>query len=63
MVPGSAGEGAGLQPGDVVVEVNRAHVATLEELQAALAQYGKAEVVLVRLKRGESLRYVAVKPR
>jgi serine protease Do len=63
VVAGSAGEAAGLLPGDALVEVNRQRVATLEELEAALAQYGKADVVLVRIRRGESLRYVAVKPK
>jgi serine protease Do len=63
LVSGAPGEAAGVQVGDVVVEVNREHVATLEELEAAIAQFGKSEVVLVRLRRGEALRYVAVKPR
>jgi serine protease Do len=63
LVPGSAGEAAGLVAGDVLIEANRARVATLEELEAALAQYGKNDVVLLRVRRGDSLRYVAVKPR
>lgn len=63
VLPGGAAELAGVMTGDLVLEVNRARVSTLSELDAALAEYDSAEPVLVKFRRGTSLRYVALKPR
>jgi serine protease Do len=63
VLPGGAAELAGVMTGDVVLEVNRARVTTLSELDAALAEYDAPEPVLLKFRRGPSLRYVAIKPR
>lgn len=63
VLPGGAAELGGVMTGDVVLEVNRARVTTLGELDAALAEYDAPEPVLVKFRRGTSLRYVALKPR
>lgn len=63
VLPGGAAELAGVMTGDVVMEVNRARVTTLSELDAALAEYEAPEPVLLKFRRGTSFRYVALKPR
>lgn len=62
IVPGGAAERAGLAVGDVITELNRDAVATLKELDVALADCEPGEPVLLKLRRGTSSRYVAVKP-
>lgn len=62
IVPGGAAERAGLSTGDVITEVNRQVVSTLKDLDAALAETEPGEPVLLKLNRGSSSRYVAVKP-
>jgi S1-C subfamily serine protease len=63
VLPGGAAELAGVMAGDVVLEVNRIRVSTLPELEAALSGYESTEPVLLKFRRGTSLRYVALKPR
>jgi serine protease Do len=63
IVPASAGDLAGLVAGDVVVEVNRELVATLKDLNAAMGKFEPNEPVLLKLRRGQSYRYIALKPR
>jgi serine protease Do len=63
IVPGGPGELAGLAQGDVIVEVNREAVGTLRDLDAALAETEPNESVLLKIRRGQSLRYLAVRPR
>jgi serine protease Do len=53
----------GLALGDVVVEVNREPVTSLRELDAVLAAAEPGEPVLFRVRRGQSLRYIALTPR
>jgi serine protease Do len=63
VVPESSAELAGLAVGDVVVEVNREPTLTLKSLDAAMAEFEPNEPVLLKVRRGSVLRYVAVKPR
>lgn len=51
---------AGLLLGDLVVEVDRAPVRSVAELQTALANAEKRGTALFRVRRGESERYVGV---
>lgn len=62
LLPGGAAEAAGLVAGDVIVEVNREAVGTLKDLEEALSESGGQDFVLVRIRRGGVLRYVAIKP-
>lgn len=63
IVPGGPAELAGLAMGDVIVEVNREAVTSLKDFDAALAESEPTEDVLLKIRRGQSLRYVAVHPR
>lgn len=58
--PGSLAEDAGIQPGDVVKEINRTPVANLAEYQAAAAKIKKGEPILLLLKRGKQAFYISI---
>ena len=51
-----------IQPGDVILEVNHAPVAKLDQLMKILDQSGKKASVLLRVQRGTSQLYLVVKP-
>lgn len=59
---GGPAAGAGVRAGDLIREVNRREVRSLEGFRGALRQ-GEGEVDLFLLKRGETYVYVAVKPK
>jgi serine protease Do len=59
---GGPAAGAGVRAGDLVREVNRREVRSLEGFRSALRQ-GEGEMDLFLLKRGEAFVYVAVKPK
>jgi serine protease Do len=59
---GTAAAEAGIQRGDVIVEVNRRPVKTLADFQAATRDMKKGERLTVRLERGDVALYVAVTP-
>ncbi len=59
---GGPAASAGIRAGDLIREVNRREVRTLDGFRSALRQ-DEGEVDLFLLKRGESYAYVAVKPR
>ncbi len=63
VVPGGAAELAGLLPGDLVVEVNRMPVGNLKELNAVLAEATPGAPLLLKFRRGDTARYVALRPR
>ena len=59
--PGSAAEEAGLEQGDIIVEVNRKRIHDLSEYKTAVAaQKGKRILFLVR--RGENTMFLTLKP-
>jgi serine protease Do len=51
--PEGRAAGAGIQPGDVIVEVNRTPVATVEQLRAALASAANRPILLLVNRDGE----------
>jgi len=59
---GSAADQAGIQRGDVIVELNRQPVKTLADFQRATRELKKGERLTVRLERGDVALYVAVVP-
>ncbi|MFT3707967.1 MAG: trypsin-like peptidase domain-containing protein [Archangium sp.] len=63
IVPGGPSELAGLATGDVIVEVNREPVGTLKDFDVGLSESEPGEPVLLKIRRGQSLRYLAVRPR
>lgn len=62
VVPGSPSERAGLAQGDIITEVNRVQVGNLAQFDVALTESDPGDPVLLKVRRGSSSRYVAVKP-
>jgi serine protease Do len=58
---GSVADDAGLRRGDVIVEVNQKKVDTLRDYRAALGRVGSAESLLLLVRRGGNVLYVALK--
>ncbi len=59
--PGSAAALAGINPGAVILEVNRKPISNTEEFKRVLAQTPKKGTVLLLIKDGQYSRYVALK--
>ena len=62
VVPGSPAERAGIAQGDIITEVNRVTVGNLAQFDVALTESEPGDPVLLKVRRGSSSRYVAVKP-
>jgi serine protease Do len=60
--PGSRADEAGLRARDVILEVNRETVKSVDSYQGALKNGGKTKIVLLLVKRGDNTLYVALKP-
>lgn len=61
VVPGSIAEMAGIQVGDVIVEVNRKAIKNSKEFHKELLKIGRGKSILFLIKRGNSTIYVALK--
>jgi len=59
---GSAAEEGGIRRGDVIVEINRRPVPSVDEFRKALAGIRKGKGVLFLVRRGESTLFLALKP-
>jgi serine protease Do len=59
----SPAEDAGLQPGDVILKVNRQSVVSLKDYRAALDQADPGSPVLFLLQRGGNTFFVAIRPK
>jgi serine protease Do len=57
---GSAADAAGLQQGDVIVELNRQHVSNLHGYQRLLDAAKPSDVVLLLINRSSTLVYVPI---
>jgi serine protease Do len=60
VTPRSPADEAGLRAGDVVTEVNRRRVKDAAGVRAALAKGSAGASILLRVKRGDALQYVAI---
>jgi len=60
VTPGSPAAEKGIQPGDLIVSVNRRNVASVDEFSAAVQQSRKNGKVLFLVKRGEVAQFVTV---
>ena len=60
--PGSPGDDAGLQRGDVIMEVNREPVDSVASYRKALQKAGKSKSVLFLIRRGDNTIFLALKP-
>ncbi len=58
---GTPAEEAGLRRGDVILEVNQKKVENLRDYRAALARVGSTESMLLLVRRGSNVLYVALK--
>jgi len=61
VVPDSPAATAGIEPGDVIVEVNRQEVTSVDQYKKAIARLKKNGTALLRVKSGQSATYVTVK--
>ncbi len=60
VTPGSAAEMAGLQPGDIIKEVNRQRVTNTHDFEKAVLKGSSGNRLLLLLKRGEGSLYVVL---
>ena len=61
--PGSAAEGAGVQQGDVIQEVNREAIKNLSDYKTSASKIEKEELVVLLLSRRGNNLFVAVNPK
>ena len=61
VAPDSPAATAELEPGDVIVEVNRQEIASVDQYKKAIARLKKGGTALLRVRRGASASYVTVK--
>jgi serine protease Do len=61
--PGSPAEEAGLRRGDLLLEVNRKTVRTVDDFRKALAESPKDRGILFLVQRGDSNLFLALKPK
>ncbi|NNK94936.1 MAG: PDZ domain-containing protein, partial [Desulfobacterales bacterium] len=59
--PGSTAEQSGLKPGQLIEEVNKAKITSLEELQQAIEQSPDSGRVLLRVRSGQTSLYVVLR--
>jgi serine protease Do len=60
VTPGSPAADKGIQPGDLILSVNRQQVASADDFTAAVKQAGKRGKVLLLVQRGELSQFVTV---
>ena len=61
--PDSAAEASGLQPGDIIQEVNREVVKSVDDFQSLAAKASRRGPVLLLVNRNGTFRFVALKGR
>jgi len=60
--PGSPGDEAGLRRGDVVLEMDRKPIRTLEDYRKAIGESKKGKGMLFLVRRGDNTLFLALKP-
>ena len=61
--PGSAAADAGIERGDVVLEVGKVRIGGMNDYSRAMRQFkGSNKAVLFRINRGGNMLYIAVEP-
>jgi serine protease Do len=63
VAPESPASQAGLDPGDVILEVNRQPVASIADYRKVVSKLKKGDTVLLRVRSGQAVQYVPVKIR
>lgn len=60
--PGSAAEAAGLQPGDIIMEINRKSVRNLGDFKSAVSKLSKKDSTLFLINRNGRKLFLTIKP-
>jgi serine protease Do len=60
--PGSVADEAGIRRGDVILEVDRKPIRSIDEYKKAVGGIRKGKGVLLLVRRGESTLFLALKP-
>lgn len=60
--PGSPGDEAGLRRGDVILEIDRKPLRSIEDYRKTLGEVKKGKGILFLVRRGESTLFLALKP-
>src|SRR5690606_1559245 len=60
VIPGSPAARMGIERGDLIQEVNRQPVASLEDFRKALDEHSRNDTALLLVRRGDGTRYVAI---
>jgi serine protease Do len=60
ITPGGPADEAGIQPGDVIKEVNRIQISNLKDYEASLKKSGKNRPLLFLIKRGSQTFFVTI---
>ncbi len=60
--PGSAAEAAGLQPGDIIMEINRKPVRNLGDFKSAVSKLSKKDSTLFLINRNGRKLFLTIKP-
>jgi serine protease Do len=63
VAPDSPAATAGLDPGDVILEINRQPVTSVADYKKAVSKLKKGETVLLRVRSGPAVQYLPVKIR
>jgi serine protease Do len=58
---GSPANEAGIRRGDVILEVNQRKIETLKDYRGAIGRVGGADSLLLLIRRGNNVLYVALK--
>jgi serine protease Do len=62
VAPGGAADRAGIEPGDVIIEINRAAVRNIADFKRLAARVGKKDSVMLRLIRENRKMFVVIEP-
>ena len=54
---------AGIEPGDVVLEINRQSVGSVADYKSAVSKVKKGQTALLRVRSGQAVQYVPVRVR
>ena len=61
VAPDSVGASSGLEPGDVVVKLNKTETATRADYAKAVKSVKPGDVVLVRVRRGNQAQFLTLR--
>lgn len=61
VTPNSIGDKAGLQPGDIIIEVNRQEISSVDQLRSVVAALPKHRPIAMRVARGNQQMFIAIR--